>query len=113
MGYTNYWHQHNDFTNNQWKEIKEEYEYIKEIVGFLIQDESTNDIIKFNGIGDNEHEDFYLSKFARPYGSERYQGDDISFGFCKTARKPYDLAVWYMLTFINRINPSISISRDR
>ena len=44
MGYTNYWHKYNDFTESEWKQIKEEFNYIKEVVGFLIKDESTNDI---------------------------------------------------------------------
>ena len=35
MGYTNYWHQHNDFTDDQWKEIKEEYEYVKEVYSMV------------------------------------------------------------------------------
>ena len=28
MGYTNYWHQYNDFTDAEWKQIKEEFSYI-------------------------------------------------------------------------------------
>ena len=36
MGYTNYWHQHNDFTDEQWKSIKEEYDYIKEVCKDII-----------------------------------------------------------------------------
>lgn len=38
-------------------------------------------LVKFNGKGDDGHETFYIA-----YSSERH-------GFCKTARKPYDLAV--------------------
>ena len=52
MGYTNYWHQHNDFTDEQWKSIKEEYDYIKEVCGNIIKDETiTTDEIVFNGLG--------------------------------------------------------------
>ena len=114
MGYTNYWHQHNDFTDDQWKEIKEEYEYIKEVCANIIDDETvTTDEIVFNGKNEDGHETFLIKQNARPYGSEKYDGEDIYFSFCKTRMKPYDLAVWHMLTFINRINPSFSISRDR
>ena len=28
MGYTNYWHQHINFTDDQWKQIKGEADYI-------------------------------------------------------------------------------------
>ncbi len=114
MGYTNYWHQYNDFTDDQWKQIKEEYEYIKEVCANIIEDETiTTDEIVFNGKNENGHEAFLIKQNARPYGSEKYDGEDIHFSFCKTRMKPYDLAVWHMLTFINRINPSFSISRDR
>lgn len=117
MGYTNYWHQHNDFTDEQWKSIKEEYDYIKEVCGNIIKDETTdldeNTHIIFNGIGDDAHETFFLSKDAKPFNFKKdYEGQDTSFYFCKTAMKPYDIAVWYMLTQIQRICPSISISRD-
>ena len=41
MGYTNYWHQYNDFTDEQWKTIKEEYEdYVKPLAGQDIKDSS-------------------------------------------------------------------------
>ena len=117
MGYTNYWHQHNDFTDEQWKSIKEEYDYIKEVCGNIIKDETTdldeNTHIIFNGIGEDAHETFFLSKDARPFNFKKdYEGQDTSFYFCKTAMKPYDIAVWYMLTQIQRICPSVSISRD-
>ena len=117
MGYTNYWHQYNDFTDEEWKQITEEYDYIKEVCGNIIKDETTdldrNTHIIFNGIGDDAHETFFLSKDARPFNFKKdYEGQDTSFYFCKTAMKPYDIAVWYMLTQIQRICPSISISRD-
>ena len=113
MGYTNYWHKYNDFTESEWKQIKEEFEYIKETVGFLIEDQSTDTIIKFNGVGENGYEDFYLNKEARTFKDKMYEGQDLSFDFCKTNQKPYDIVVWYLLTFINRTCPHFSISRDR
>jgi len=114
MGYTNYWHQHNDFTDEQWKSIKEEYDYIKEVCKDIIVDETTktNEIV-FNGIGEQSHETFVLKPETRTYNDKRrYEGEDIYFHFCKTAMKPYDLAVWYMLTQVQRIAQDLSISRD-
>ena len=114
MGYTNYWHQHNDFTDEQWKSIKEEYDYIKEVCENVIKDETiTTDEIVFNGKGSLSHETFVLKKDAKPFNFKKdYEGQDTSFYFCKTAMKPYDIAVRYMLTQIQRICEDFSISRD-
>ena len=63
------------------------------------------DEIIFNGnsIGDLDHETFYINK----------KNDQESFNFCKTARKPYDLAVWHLLYFINKETGAMEkISRD-
>ena len=114
MGYTNFWHQHNDFTDEQWKSIKQEYDYIKEVCKDIIVDETTktNEIV-FNGIGEQSHETFVLKKDAKPFNYKKdYEDQDISFYFCKTAMKPYDIAVRYMLTQIQRICEDFSISRD-
>ena len=107
MGYTNYWHQHNDFTDTEWSQIKQEYEYIKEACETIIVDQSENkDEIIFNGMAIKglDHETFYINK----------KNDRESFNFCKTARKPYDLAVWHLLYFINNETGAMKkISRDR
>lgn len=114
MGYTNYWTQYKPFTKKEWDAIKKEYDYIKENFNdVIIKDESENaDEIIFNGLKENEndHETFYISRLFR---KSWYSGDNVKFNFCKTARKPYDLAVWHMLTFIKIVAPnSIDISRD-
>ena len=114
MGYTNYWHQHSDFTDIEWSQIKEEYDYIKEACAGIIIDESKKaDQIVFNGNSkDNQdHETFVIKKIAKT--KKDYEEQDMSFNFCKTAMKPYDLAVWHMLCFINRVCPNFAISRDR
>ena len=40
MGYTNYWYQKKSFSENEWKRVKDEYDYIKEICEGIIIDES-------------------------------------------------------------------------
>ena len=111
MGYTNYWHQHNDFTDIEWKQIKEEYEYIKEVSeGIIVDETKKTDEIVFNG-KHLDHETFVLNKNTNT--KKDYEGQDLSFNFCKTARKPYDLAVWHLLCFVHRICPDFAISRDR
>ena len=112
MGYTNYWHQHKDFTNIEWNQIQNEYNYIKEAMTGIVVDESkTPDEIVFNGKGELDHETFVLDKNKKVY--KDYKEQDLSFNFCKTAMKPYDLAVWHLLCFIQRICPDFAISRDR
>ena len=114
MGYTNYWHQHRDFTKIEWDQIKEEYDYIKEVCEGVIVDETiTADQIVFNGDSkkDLHYETFVIRKIVKT--KKDYKEQDLSFNFCKTAMKPYDLAVWHMLCFINRICPEFAISRDR
>ena len=114
MGYTNCWNQHRDFTKIEWGQIKEEYDYIKEVCEGVIVDETiTADQIAFNGDSkkDHHHETFVIKKIAKT--KKDYEEQDMSFNFCKTAMKPYDLAVWHMLCFINRVCPEFAISRDR
>ena len=117
MGYTNYWTQKKPFNNSQWNIIKKEYDYIKENFsdnddGIIEDQTKKSDEIIFNGKSKNNKdlETFVLTKdFREPF----YNGDDVKFNFCKTARKPYDLAVWHLLTFVKMIAPnSIDIRRD-
>ena len=114
MGYTNYWTQKTPFNKKQWNVIKKEYEYIKEnFEDVLIEDQTKKtDEIVFNGLkkDDLDHETFYISKNFR---DSWYEGDNVKSNFCKTARKPYDLAVWHLLTFVKMVAPnSIDIRRD-
>ena len=45
--------------------------------------------IRFNGVGEDGHETFYLSP------------DESGWGFCKTARKPYDIVVVAILSMLD------------
>ena len=50
MGYTNYWHQHNDISNENWKKIEDEYKnYVLPVAGKHIVDFSDPDTIRFDG----------------------------------------------------------------
>lgn len=55
----------------------------------------TKDLITFNGIGDAAHETMWFDR----------KGD--GFQFCKTARKPYDIAVIALLLLANRYAPEV------
>ena len=110
MGYTNYWHQHNDISNENWKKIEDEYKnYVLPVAGKHIVDFSDPDTIRFDG----GCETFVFSKHSTKEADRRYPEEDLSFHFCKTRAALYDIFVWYLLTYINKIDPSISISSDR
>jgi len=115
MGYTNYWYQSKSFTDKEWKKVKDEYDYIKEICEGIVVDQTKNsDEIVFNGntIGNLDHETFVLAK--NPRTEKSYEGENLSFNFCKTAEKPYDIAVWHLLFFTKKNTKALSeISRDR
>lgn len=62
--------------------------------------------IRFNGFGNEGHETFGLTK-------EKPGSDSEFFDFCKTARKPYDLAVGLVLLIAkNHARNSIKVSSD-
>lgn len=95
MGYTHYFQQGREVTDKEWGGIMADAACILQAAqdsGILLQrgyDDSRKpkvslDVIQFNGFGDNGHEDFYLP---------RVMGPAHRFNFCKTARKPYDVAV--------------------
>tara|TARA_R100000655_G_C2974830_1_gene190956 strand:+ start:105 stop:434 length:330 start_codon:yes stop_codon:yes gene_type:complete len=109
MGYSNYWKQEKSFDDSEWKQIKDEYELMKLELGEIQDQTESDDEIAFNGIGEEQCETFILSKNVRTVAD--FEGQDLSFNFCKTRELPYDLAVWHLLTFIKQFG--IKISRDR
>ena len=109
MGYTNYWYQKTDIPQDKWKLIKNEYkEYVKPVAGNLIEDSSSDNNIVFDG----DCETFFFTQKATTEAERSYPGQNIAFHCCKTRASKYDLAVWYLLTFINKLCPEIEISRD-
>jgi hypothetical protein len=69
------------------------------------------DEVRFNGIGDDGHETFYISRVDTP----RAWSEDKStvFGFCKTARKQYDALVTASLLLAHKyLDGEIEISSD-
>ena len=125
MGYTNYWNQYKKISKHDWDMIREEVEYLAGDSDIEVL-QNDKECIAFNGIGENAHEDFVLTrtpsrKKDKLTNEEEYLMDligggwDKSFNFCKTNRKPYDLAVWHMLTYMSHLlgKDVIEISRDR
>lgn len=116
MGYTHYFYQQRDVTAKEWvalceqvqaliksvsNEIPVRFEY-ESVEPPLIND----DLIRFNGVEDDGHETFVLSRFKQPkkdYVSQEDYDKDGSFAFCKTARKPYDTVVTATLLAAMRV----------
>lgn len=108
MGYT---HDFN-FTKGVGKFSKEVLEDIKRIAydyKDIIQYGGTNDnpplinedVICFNGVGENAYETFYLAP------------DAVEYNFCKTARKPYDLpACEILLVLKHQYGENFSLESD-
>ncbi len=131
MGYTNYWHQIEDFTdiefmklaNHTRKMIKffeEELEIKFSEVTFkeLALKEDDLQYISFNGDNENDldHETFIFEQTKREkydYETDEDYDDLGAFNFCKTNRKPYDALVWNFLRKAYQIAPKkISIGND-
>ncbi len=109
MGYTHYWGDHPNgpsFSDNEWSSLQETARRIvRESVtaAIALQWESDqerapqidDEVIRFNGVGQNGHETFFLQK----------SGD---WAFCKTARKPYDTPVVAILLAAQALGLKVS-----
>jgi hypothetical protein len=126
MGYTTYWRRKSDFTVEQWNKIKNDVLDVivhcdKKNIPLALEYDVPNSgprvngsVIQFNGVGEDGHETFIVSRKmpeAKPWMLSHDLGE--SFDFCKTARKPYDLAVCLTLLACVRHAPnSVRISSD-
>lgn len=99
MGYTHYWQRSRDFTEVEWDEICDATRKIirnspTKICGplGLYKPQIDGDVMRFNGSADlwHDHEAFQIDRLQTP--------DEWT--FCKTARKPYDVVVAAVLTYL-------------
>jgi len=99
MGYTHYWEFHQVPSAEKFAEFIEGVKHLTataQEAGIDIGSEKyESNSLRFNGVGAGEHEDFFI---PLPIGDERYD-----YGFCKTARKPYDTAVTASLILAKKI----------
>lgn len=113
MGYTHYFPQQRAFDDLEWRNITAD---AHKAMGFCLMDgiELAEDYdnpstlivdmgeIRFNGFGEEGHETFQVTRHH-----------NRGFNFCKTARKPYDLAVCLVLLICNHRAPGVlSIGSD-
>ena len=67
MGYTNYWNQFRDFTDEEWVKIKDQCKYVHEVMPQIIVTHNNADggrYISINGVGEKGHETLYLAQEA-------------------------------------------------
>ena len=123
MGYTNYWYRKPELNEKKFNlfvaDVKKIYEKAKKLNIPLADgwgEEGTepianDEMISFNGVGDNSHETMQISRTQRklPFESGK---EELCFGFCKTARKLYDVIVTAVLIAFKHYFPHAKISSD-
>lgn len=105
MGYTHYWKVTEKLSQEKFNEFSEG---VKQLVataqeaGVDIGDEEYSDsVIVFNGVAGGAHESFFFT----------IDGDE--FNFCKTAEKPYDIAVTASLILAKKVfGDAITVTSD-
>lgn len=112
MGYTHYWRQQRDFTDTEWNELTRLTKLItadgSSILANGFSDRGSqltidSEEICFNGIGEDGHETFRITKKKRAkagYDEQEAYDRQGAFDFCKTAQKPYDKYVVAVLCAI-------------
>jgi len=121
MGYTHYWTQKRTFTADEWTEVSDDIRSILSYVEVHLAVPLTNGNgdggtrpvfaarnIAFNGVGDDSHETFSVSRNR----VRLWEGCRLGNDFCKTARKPYDVAVTACLCYLASVTCAYSVSSD-
>lgn len=122
MGYTHYWELRKDAKGDMKDALEDIKKVIKRYKGLVQYEEDdkrdpiiTENVIRFNGIGEDGHETFY---FEYPPKVEEnavaFESDPGEiFNFCKTARKPYDIVVCDCLLILKApLGADITLSSD-
>ena len=104
MGYTNYWKHPTPFTDAEWSSVCSwsELPQIKKVCEVEIH---KDEIIIYG-----QCESMHIERYAKT--KPDYEGQDITFNFCKTREQVYDLAVWHMLVACAFVKDDFTISRD-
>ena len=108
MGYTHYWYRKEELSRSKFRlaiaDIRKVEQHLNPEIQFEYDEDKPvvfNDkLIRFNGIGENGHETFYVE---RKHKTSFPQKDDAGrfFAFCKTNEKPYDEFVCCCLIILN------------
>ena len=119
MGYTHYWYIADEISQDSWdkflgdfRTILPNFENTLDIQGDQ-KLQHDKDMIYLNGIGELSHETFLLERVTNITGFTQRDDDGLIFKFCKTALKPYDIAVCSALIIAKKhFDKSIMISSD-
>ena len=144
MGYTHYWHRPENLDPRRYTRFREDVakllaslpEHTGSAGGYYTDDDLivcgsdgtgdpiiTDELVSFNGnapvagdadTGDLSHETFYVPRVYEPQDWQRPDRQGRYFDFCKTARKPYDMAVTAALIALHYHfpTPEVEISSD-
>lgn len=122
MGYTHYWTQRRSFTSEEWSDI------CTDIAAILVHVEHGLDVplangladkgthpeitptrIAFNGAGEEDgHETFAITRKR----VRQWEGDELGEDACKTAQKPYDVAVTACLCYLSSVVGEYHVTSD-
>jgi hypothetical protein len=123
MGYTHYWYRDAELDGDPFSRASKDCKKICDVLqkeGLRLAYEFdntehpatfTNFYVRFNGVGDAGHETFYIHKhFDSHY--PQFDENGKAFAFCKTACKPYDIAVCACLIVFKYWFPDMDVSSD-
>lgn len=115
MGYTHYYYLPEQLDHEKFSHLVQDVKKILDHIDVQLGDGIgenepiiTEEDIVFNGVGEDGHETFALSR------NNPIMGDDtFAFNFCKTALKPYDLAVAAtLLRLKHHFGDQVKVSSD-
>lgn len=134
MGYTHHWYRPKTIKRSAWDVFKADVEkilanlpkltptaggyYADAPVVVRFEDDNIgppqvdDELVRFNGIGEMGHETFFVTRTVTPEKWDRPKHKGLFFAFCKTARKPYDVAVVACLCALKAAEPEVELSSD-
>ena len=122
MGYTHYWYRQSRIETKTFNSIRKDFEKVlpefKDLICYECDEENkepeiTPKEIRFNGKGSDGHETLWFPKIRTMREYEEVKDDGLIFDFCKTARKPYDIAVVSFLIIAKHyLKDAIRVSSD-
>jgi len=121
MGYTHYWYKQSRIQKSVMQKIASDFKKVlpefKDLLCFEFNEPNkkpviTNALIRFNGKGKDGHETLYFEQVVDL--NQHFSHDNgLIFGFCKTARKPYDIAVTtFLIIAAKHLKDGIRVTSD-
>ena len=118
MGYTHYFTQTRDYTDDEWPQVLED---IGQIIAYAENEQNvairnwdgkdkpelTGDYINFNGAGDDSCENFIVERIR-----QECEFSGLGSHFCKTNRKPYDLVITAVLCYLESVCETHTVGSD-